>query len=107
MELGMETVPTIMADDLTPEQVKAYRLADNKVTEKSAWDFDLLLDELNGLETSDLDMESFGFFEQNYDIDGFFSDVEETEEKPETGMETENSTSKKFQCPHCGEWFEI
>lgn len=105
MELGMETVPTIMANDLTPEQIKAFRLADNKVAEKSAWDFDLLLDELNSLGSVDIDMEDFGFYEQNYDIDEFFSETEE-DEKPENGMETENAGTKKVQCPHCGEWFE-
>ena len=44
-ELGLERVPCIMADDLTPAQVKAYRLADNKVAEASEWDFDLLDEE--------------------------------------------------------------
>ena len=41
-KLGLEKVPCIIADDLTDEQIKAYRLADNKVSEKSEWDFDLL-----------------------------------------------------------------
>ena len=106
MELDMDTVPTIVADDLTPDQIKAYRLADNKVAEKSAWDFDALLDELNDLEMSgtDFNMEDFGFFEQNYNIDDFFGD---TEEKPDNGMETEDTHRGKIQCPHCGEWFEI
>ena len=45
-ELGLETVPCIVADDLTEEQIKAYRLADNKVSEFSEWDFDLLGEEL-------------------------------------------------------------
>lgn len=38
-KLGLEKVPCIIADDLTPEQIKAYRLADNKVAEKAEWDF--------------------------------------------------------------------
>lgn len=57
-KLGFETVPCIMADDLTPEQVKAYRLADNKVSEFAEWDFDLLAAELDEI---DLDMSEFGF----------------------------------------------
>lgn len=48
-KLGMETVPCIVADDLTPEQIKAFRLADNKVSEESVWDNKLLLDELSFL----------------------------------------------------------
>ena len=58
-ELGYKTVPCIVADDLTPEQIKAFRLADNKVAEKAEWDFDLLGDELDGI--LNIDMEAFGF----------------------------------------------
>ena len=58
-KLGLEKVPCIIADDLTPEQIKAYRLADNKVSEKSEWDFDLLQDELS--EILNIDMELFDF----------------------------------------------
>lgn len=58
-KLGLEKVPCIIADDLTDEQIKAYRLADNKVGEKSEWDFDLLQDELS--EILNIDMEMFDF----------------------------------------------
>lgn len=60
MELGMETVPTIMADDLTPEQIKAFRIADNKTAEKASWDEVLLREDLSGL-LDDFDMTEFGF----------------------------------------------
>lgn len=56
--LGLEKAPCVIADDLTPEQVKAYRLADNKVGEIAEWDFDALEEELDAL---DLDMSAFGF----------------------------------------------
>lgn len=66
-KLGLEKVPCIIADDLTPEQIKAYRLADNKVSEKSEWDFDLLQDELS--ELNDLiDMSAFDF-DVNIDVE--------------------------------------
>lgn len=58
-KLKMDKVPCIYADDLTDEQIKAFRLADNKVAEFSEWDFDLLGEELDGI--LDLDMEIFGF----------------------------------------------
>ena len=58
-KLGLEKVPCIIADDLTEEQIKAYRLADNKVGEKSEWDFDLLENELS--EILNIDMEMFDF----------------------------------------------
>ena len=64
--LGMRVVPVIVADDLTPEQVRAFRLADNKVAELADWDWDLLADELEGIET--IDMEAFGF-DADFDIE--------------------------------------
>jgi site-specific DNA-methyltransferase (adenine-specific) len=60
--LKYKEVPCIIADDLTEEQIKAFRLADNKVAEYAEWDMDLLLEELNGL-TDDFDMLDFGFDE--------------------------------------------
>lgn len=56
--LGMHDVPVVRADDLTEEQVKALRLADNK-TNESDWDFGLLDAELD--EIIDIDMTDFGF----------------------------------------------
>jgi DNA modification methylase len=58
-KLGMETVPCIIADDLTDAQIKAFRLADNKVAEFSEWDFEKLEIEFEGL--ADFDLEDFGF----------------------------------------------
>ena len=64
--VGMDEVPVIIADDLTEEQIKAFRLADNKVSEFSEWDFELLYSEM---ETLDIDMDLFGFDEELPDID--------------------------------------
>ena len=58
-KLGLEKVPCVVADDLTDEQIKAYRLADNKVAELAEWDIDLLGEELDGI--FDIDMSDFGF----------------------------------------------
>ena len=65
-ELGMEEVPCVCVDDLTPEQVNALRLVDNKSNE-SDWDFDLLADEIPGLDLS------------AFDFDWDFQDTDETE----------------------------
>lgn len=65
-KLGMEEVPCVCVDDLTPEQVNALRLVDNKSNE-SDWDFDLLAEELPGL---DLD---------GFDFDWDFQDADEAE----------------------------
>ncbi|MCM1532904.1 MAG: DNA modification methylase [Ruminococcus flavefaciens] len=57
-KLGLAEVPCIIADDLTPDQIKAFRLADNKTAELAEWDFELLQLEL---EEINLDMTEFGF----------------------------------------------
>lgn len=62
---GLERVPYIVADDLTPEQVKAYRIADNKLAELSSWDDELLKEELFGLEEVDFPLEVMGFTEMD------------------------------------------
>ena len=58
-KLGLDKVPCVVASDLTDEQIKAYRLADNKVSELAEWDIDLLGEELDGI--FDIDMSDFGF----------------------------------------------
>lgn len=57
---GLKEVPTLCLDDLTEEQIKAYRLADNKLNE-SDWDIELLQKEAEELLKSDVDMSLFGF----------------------------------------------
>ena len=66
--IGMAEVPCIVADDLTDAQVKALRLADNKVSEFAEWDLDLLGGELGEhADISDIDMGDFGFDLSEFD----------------------------------------
>lgn len=58
-KLGLKDVPVVVADDLTEEQVRAYRLADNKTGELAGWDFSALEEELS--EFTKIGMEQFGF----------------------------------------------
>jgi len=60
-KLNLKQVPVTVADNLTDEQVKAYRLADNKTGELADWDVDMLDGELNDI--LNIDMEDFGFEE--------------------------------------------
>ena len=88
LELALDEVPCIIADDLTEEQIKAFRLADNKTAEIATWDFDLLNKEL--AELTDFDMSDFGFdlleedtgkqeiAEDNYDTDEEYPDEPKT-----------------------------
>ena len=95
-ELGLEKLPCVIADDLTEEQVKAFRIADNKVGELAEWDFDLLGEELDGI--LDIDMSNFGF-----DID---CDIEQTEKEindcEEINIEDYNDEQFECECPRCG-----
>ena len=84
-KLGLDTVPCIIADDLSPEQIQAFRLADNKTAELAEWDPDLLLQELGQIT---IDMEQFGFDAEAFEIskaeeearqNGWFDDHESGE----------------------------
>ena len=70
-KLGMEKVPVIIADDLTEAEVKAFRLADNKVGELADWDWSLLDSEFEELKEMELDfdIEEFGFSENSFNED--------------------------------------
>ena len=82
MELGLDEVPCVIADDLTEEQVNAFRLADNKVSEKSEWNYDLLDEELENI--LDIDMEEFGFLKIEDDFD--LNDLDDEREKEKVNV---------------------
>lgn len=92
--LGLSEVPCIVADDLTPEQVKAFRLADNKVAELSDWDYELLDSELDGLE--DWDMSKFGFSVK--EVDREVARIEDKKRKiSEVPVPQEDKAPKRVQ----------
>lgn len=75
-KLGIEEVPVIVADDLTEDQIKAFRIADNKVAELADWDEELLLAELNMIE---MDMAQFNIDMSELDLDDSSEEVVEDE----------------------------
>lgn len=96
-EIGLKTVPCVIADDLTPEQVKAFRLADNKTGELATWDFEKL--ELETAELETVELEKFGF----KDIQRGISEY--NDEPPEEFKSYDEETKTKYKCPKCGyEW---
>ena len=97
--LDMEEVPCIMADDLTPEQVKAFRLADNKTAEIAEWDEEKLFEELKGI--TDFDMEKFGF-----DLDALNESMAEDEEKYSTKTNVPQYEITG-ECPAIGELYDM
>ena len=84
-KLKLETVPCIVADDLTDEQIKAFRLADDKVNEKAEWDFDLLDAELDDILNIDMDALGFDF------------DLIEEEPKPVEREDLSDKVGETFQ----------
>lgn len=90
-ELGYDEVPCVYADNMSEEQIKAFRLVDNKTHEDSKWDFSKLNEELEGI--FDIDMEDFGF-----------TDIP-LPAVPET-QETTEHEARMVVCPKCGTQFE-
>ena len=83
LSLGIKEIPVHIANNLTDEQVKAYRLADNKTHDLSSWDDDLLLDELGSIDSIDMSLFGFDEHEIQMDIEEDEYDVEVPEE-PQT-----------------------
>lgn len=94
-KLGLSEIPCVVADDLTPEQIRAFRLVDNKTAELTGWDFEKLDMELEELS---LDMNDFGFDVGGEDIDtgAFFTEAEAVQQ-PEKKV-----LSRVITCPACG-----
>ena len=89
-KLGLETVPCIIADDLTPEQIKAFRVADNKTAELAEWNMELLEQELSELQELGFSMDEFGF-----ELDEFQNDIEVKEDEvPEVDEENEPTVKR-------------
>lgn len=89
---GLEKVPYIVVDGLTEAQQKAYRLADNKLSELSIWDEDLLKEELEDLLDADYDLSLTGF--SDVDLTDLLKDEEDLED-----IEPEEPKEKKTTLP--------
>jgi ParB-like chromosome segregation protein Spo0J len=90
--LGLEEVP-VLEVDLTKEQAKVYRLADNKLNE-SIWDMDLVLEELNSLSEDFLSLTGFDLLKLE-EVDSF-----EGKNKEINISDLEDDLDTK--CPQCG-----
>lgn len=125
LSMGLKTVPVHVAENLSDEKVRAYRLADNRTGEENDWDKDLLLIELGSLaELDDFDMTSLGFDEKDLESvlgadylvldpqtqrrDVTAADVEKTD-KALKGDPKKNSEQELVDliCPHCGKEYAI
>jgi len=87
-KLGFKEVPITIADNLTPEQINAYRIADNRTAEESEWDSELLKMEIKDLEAKDFKLDLLGFNEDQLNDMLFeekqgLTDEDEVPEAPE------------------------
>lgn len=103
-KLGLDKVPCVVADDLTDDQIKAFRLADNKTAEFAEWDVDKLIEELD--ELTNFDMSAFGF-----DLEQLATELINGETKfkdqPDDDFDSEPGDKKECTCPNCGFTFEL
>ena len=99
--LGMDRVPTIRLDDLTPDQVRAYRIADNRLTELGPWDTESLVGELEALNLAGFDIDVTGF-----DLGEVRGQIAETDQfQPEGEPGDRLDEVKPITCPECGHEF--
>lgn len=119
LELGLAKVPVVVADDLTPQQVKAYRIADNKTNELAEWDNTLLIPELREF----TDLQSLAVYFPHTDLDALLrdtsgvgsgtsfvaptnEDVQKASDRQDKVFEDRDAKGKAammdLTCPHCG-----
>ena len=101
-KLGITKVPCIVADDLTEEQIKAFRIADNSSAQVAEWDMEKLMKELDSI---DYDMAQFGLAEQLEEITNELL-KQETNENDYPDQKLKQNETKFHICPNCGCEFE-
>ena len=97
-KLGLKNIPAVSADHLTDAQIRAYRIADNKLTE-SAWDIDMLHSEITTLQDMEFDLDLTGF--DDIELGEMFADAL-IEEPPEEFPEFDEDIETENVCPKCG-----
>ena len=117
IKLGLNEVPVHVASDLTPAQIQAYRIADNKTSEIAEWNYDLLPLELKDLQSDGFDLSLLGF--DTTELDRLLSDVSdeikegqtEANEAPEVPEEVDSQPDKIYRLDHhrlmCGDSTKI
>lgn len=100
-KLKLDTVPVLLADDMTDAQIKAFRISVNKMADLADWDDELLRLELDDLKDVGFDIDLLGFSDE--EMNKLFSDAELDEEK---GKEKQLNP-QYINCPHCGKEFDL
>ena len=112
--LGYESIPCIICSDLTPKQVKEFRLVDNKVAEKAIWDYELEKLEMQDLGDDAFEMLDFGFDKTDISF-GVFVTEEQEEPKSKQGQmfhskiqptTTHGHEAEKVEQPEKTDWLQ-
>ena len=82
-ELGFKDVPCFIAEDLSEDKIKAYRIMDNKSAEYASWNYGLLTKEITDLLESNYDLEYTGFTDVELEDMGFDMNLESFVEEPQ------------------------
>lgn len=101
LKLGLKTVPVHVAADLTPQQARAYRLADNRTAENAEWDVDLLPIELGELRDEGFDLKLAGFSDKELAeyLREFDTDLDDGD--------ADTGAADTVRCPKCGHEFPV
>jgi len=101
VKLGLKTVPVHVAADLTPQQARAYRLADNRTAENAEWDVDLLPIELGELRDEGFELELTGFSDKELAeyLREFDTDLDD--------RDADADAADTVRCPKCGHEFPV
>ncbi len=94
IELGYKDAPCVVLNDLTEDQINAFRLIDNKVAEYASWDYDVLRSELKNIKS--INLEELGFLTDDVECD-FFTESSELNDKKEIF----------YECPCCHKEFKL
>jgi ParB-like chromosome segregation protein Spo0J len=103
-DLGLKEVPVVVLDHLSPDQRRAYVLADNKLALNAGWDMSLLQQEMMALNLADFDLSLLGWSDD--EIAGMLDPegIDDTE-APEEFKEVDDDIETDHRCPSCGyEW---
>lgn len=98
-QLAWKTAPVHVADKLTPAQVKAYRLADNRTNEETSWNLELLAPELQSIAAMKFDLKATGF-----EIGELNKLMPVTAEEPEAQMDRAEELQGKWKVERGQVW---
>jgi ParB-like chromosome segregation protein Spo0J len=102
LKLGLATVPVHVAADLTPQQARAYRIADNRTAETAEWDVDLLPIELGELRDGGADLKLLGFSDKE-----LAEYLKEFDTDLDGGDAEADEAAQTVHCPKCGHEFPV